>query len=136
MGIFTDSLTVVAPIMGLLLVAATFYMNNLAGDIKFASGKELKAASFLFFISFVGGAGILLVAIWQLVSKSLMYWILSAWIVLSTLAGSVLTGRLAYELIRGTDDISLEDTADSEIPIDESSEDSSLEADTGEKEAE
>jgi hypothetical protein len=133
MGIFSDTLTIVAPVMGFILVSATFYINNLSGDITSASGREVRAASLLFFISFLGGGVLLTISIWESVSAPLMYWLLTLWIVLSVITGSLLTGRLAIALVKGADEIMPDEPESDYIPADDGPETNSPEVATPER---
>lgn len=130
MGIFADSITVVAPIMGLLLVAATFYINNIIGDIEDANEFEIKVASAMFFISFLGGGGLLMLSIWEPVSALQMRLLLTEWIALSALTGALLAGRMVVALLWGVDEIPYEGGSEVEIPTEGISEDSSAEIGT------
>lgn len=119
MSIFETTISIVAPIMGLLLVAATSYVHELTGDVVFENKTTLRWLSALFLLSFVGGGGLLLLAIWRLVSEAYMRGSLSLWIIISLITGILLTSRLIKQLTQN-EGIPEEEEADP-IPVDEDS---------------
>ena len=113
MGIFSTGISIVAPVMGLLLVSTTFYIGELrGGDLLESSRRGVQLAIGLFFISFFSGGVLLVLSICRCISSSVMRMFLYLWTGASILTGLLLTGTLAFDVVYGHDDVPDEDIPD------------------------
>jgi hypothetical protein len=90
----SNGISIIAPLMGLLLVGATSYAKGLSGDIIDVNGREIKTLASLFGISFLGGGSLLISVVWDVFSDTVFKFYLSIWVIIVVITGFLLTLRI------------------------------------------
>lgn len=100
-AVSSNSITLVASLMGLLLVGVTSYAQTVSSNPEAGPTSRLyNLFRISFAISFGGGGVLLILSLWGLVSESIFQVLLTLWIIAVVLTGSVITLQLFQDTFK------------------------------------